>query len=240
MAFYKPLGRKAYGSIPHLRGSRVGSGDHYIRGGVQDILTKSCRGRRIIVQEKLDGSNVAVAKVDGSLFPLNRKGWPAISSPHVNHHLFHWWAMDHAEDFDSVLLDGEWIVGEWLAQATGTLYDLSEFGPFAVFDLFSGGDRVTYHDLIDRIGDKFRVPNCLHDAEAACSVDRALSAHEIACVPSDGIEGLVYRAESDEKVEFLAKFVRCGKVDGKYLEEVSGKPAIWNWRPESDGALCSN
>lgn len=53
----KPIGRKAYGSIPHLPGSRLGPGDHHIHEGQAAILTQRARDRHdeVLLQEKLDG-----------------------------------------------------------------------------------------------------------------------------------------------------------------------------------------
>ena len=51
----------------------------------------------------------------------------------------------------------------------------------------------------------------------------------------DPIEGAMWRVESKGNkgnVEFLAKYVRHDKVDGRYLPKVSGQPEVWNWRPE--------
>ena len=33
------------------------------------------------------------------------------------------------------------------------------------------------------------------------------------------------------KFDFLAKFVRPDKIDGKYLSEITGCDPYWNWRP---------
>jgi len=56
----KPLGRKSYGSIPHLPGSRLGPGDYHAHEGQARIATEKARDKhdKIYVQEKLDGSNV--------------------------------------------------------------------------------------------------------------------------------------------------------------------------------------
>src|SRR3989442_5967093 len=85
--FVKPLGIKAYGSICHLPGSRLGPGDHKLNPGQAKILTEKTRDKHdlIIVQEKLDGSNVAVARVSSQLIPLGRAGYPAISSKYEQH-----------------------------------------------------------------------------------------------------------------------------------------------------------
>jgi hypothetical protein len=50
--------------------------------------------------------------------------------------------------------------------------------------------------------------------------------------PCNEIEGVVYRVERKGVVDFLAKYVRPDKVDGKYL---SGDP-IWHWRPSRKSA----
>jgi len=40
------------------------------------------------------------------------------------------------------------------------------------------------------------------------------------------------RVERNAKVDFLTKWVRPDKEDGRYLPDVSGQRAVWNWRPE--------
>ncbi len=41
---------------------------------------------------------------------------------------------------------------------------------------------------------------------------------------------LNYMGNIIQKSKF-SKWVRPDKVDGKYLPEISGKDAVWNWRP---------
>ncbi len=161
----KPLGRKAYGSIGHLPGSRLGPGDHTVHEGQARICLETARDEHdtIIVQEKLDGSCMAVAKIDGEIVPLGRKGYPAISSRFEQHRLFHeWcWQPENRERFLAVLEEGEWLVGEWLAQAHGTRYMLSERGPFFIFDLFSDGERLGFSARVRRLqrgGSDYQVP----------------------------------------------------------------------------------
>jgi hypothetical protein len=54
--------------------SRLGPGDYHCHEGQARIATETLRDRhdRVIVTEKLDGSNVAVANVGGEIFPLTR------------------------------------------------------------------------------------------------------------------------------------------------------------------------
>src|SRR2546426_4473615 len=86
----KPLGMKNYGHIAHLPGSRMGPGDHSCELGQARIATIKARDRHdhIIVQEKLDGTNVGVARLNGVLYPLVRAGYVADTSPFEQHWRF--------------------------------------------------------------------------------------------------------------------------------------------------------
>lgn len=227
----KPLGHKAYGSIPHLPGSRLGPADHHCHAGQAEICTAKVRDQhdRIYIQEKLDGSCVAVARINGELVALGRAGFPAETSKYEQHHLFAAWVRAEAYRFDAVL-DGERIVGEWLAQAHGTVYDLRGHEPFVAFDLMQGQVRAPYETFLMRVGHRFTTPRLI--GSAPMSMEHVLAAlQESGHGAVDAVEGAVWRVERRGVVDFLAKFVRAEKVDGRYLPEMSGQPAIWNWRP---------
>lgn len=237
----KPLGSKAYGHIPHLPGSRLGPGDHHCHEGQARILTEKARDKwdRIIVTVKVDGSNVAVARIDGVIVPLIRAGYPACSSPQEQHQLFHQWAMLHQQQFLDCLNDGERLCGEWLALAHGTRYNFAGFScyaylePFVAFDLMRGGTRATYAELVERAA-QFAVVYDLSDGAPISTeaIKRLLENAPRIHGELDPIEGAVWRCERKGKFEFIAKWVRPDKIDGKYLPEISGQPAVWNWRPE--------
>ena len=231
----KPLGRKAYGSIGHLPGSRLGAGDHHVPEGQGRICTDKVRDRHdlVIVQEKLDGSCCAAAKVEGQIVALGRAGWLAQSSPYEQHQLFAQWVRWQEPRFQQLLGEGERAVGEWLAQAHGTRYTLRH-EPFVVFDLMVEDRRATGDEVViraARLG--FRVPYLLFRGNGACDV--ALAMKTLGDFGFHGalepVEGAVWRVERQGKVDFLAKYVRPDKQDGIYLPEVSGKEAVWNWRP---------
>lgn len=230
----KPLGRKAYGSIPHLPGSRLGPGDHSISGGQEVICTAKARDRhdRIIVTEKLDGSNVAVARLDdGTFAALTRAGYYASSSPHRQHHLFALWMEDNLSRF-RFLAPGERVNGEWLALAHGTLYQLPH-EPFVAFDMMRQADRLPWDEIVQRV----KVVGLIH-AEvlsdgAPLSVEALLpqlerSAHGAV----DPVEGAVWRVERHGAFDFNAKWVRPDKIDGKYLADLTGHPEVWHWTGE--------
>jgi hypothetical protein len=231
----KPVGGKAYGSIPHLPNSRLGSGDHHIDPGSASLLTERVRDRhdRVIVREKLDGSCVAIARVNNELLPLSRAGYHARTSPYEQHHVFADW-LDINRAWFEFLDEGERIAGEWLALAHGTLYGgLTNHTVFVAFDILRGKARAT-HDELTRRAAHLAQPATLHDANAALPINRALEllgehGHHGA---TESVEGIVYRLERHGNVEFLAKYVHTFKQDGKYFAEFTGRD-IWNYRPHS-------
>lgn len=231
----KPLGQRAYGHIPHLIGSRMGPADKHCHKGQARIATATVRDKhdKVYVQEKLDGSCVAVAKVNGEIVPLGRAGYRAITSPFHQHVLFHDWALAQSKRFDDLLEEGERVVGEWLAQAHGTRYDLSQTEPFVAFDIMRGTERATLDEVSERwdgyIPSTVRGP--LSIEEAAEWFGTYGHYHAI-----DPIEGYVWRVERRGAVDFLVKYVRPDKVDGSYLDSVTGQEPVWNWQPAAEAA----
>lgn len=244
----KPLGMRSYGHITHLPGSRIGPGDHKCNAGQTRLATEKLRDRfdRVIVQEKLDGSNVGIARLDGKILALTRSGYLATTSRYPQHQIFASWVRENTDRLLAVLSDGERLCGEWLMQAHGTRYDLKH-EPLVVFDLMRSHSRVTYEELIERISGKFIIPHTIH-CGGSLTIDEAmklLGKHGFHGA-IDPVEGAVWRVERNKsiksnsnqnerhwKVSFLAKYVRSDKIDGIYLPEISGQPPIFNWQPKS-------
>ena len=238
----KPLGMKAYGSIPHLPGSRVGPGDHACPMGQARICTEKPRNEFdvITVTEKLDGSCCAVALQEGKILPLVRAGYLATTSPYQQHHYFAQWVYANEDRFRASLREGERLVGEWLAQAHGTRYKIGpDDDPFVVFDVMVGHRRLPWHVLVFKAcrGD-FQMPQLLSYGPpfSIAAAQKAIQVSGHGAI--DPVEGAVWRVETKRSrdqpyyVDFLAKWVRPDKEDGCYLPEVSGQPAIWNWQPD--------
>lgn len=230
----KPLGRKAYGSIPHLPGSRTGPTDSTVPEGQGRICTDDVRDDRdeIIVQEKLDGSCCAVGNVDGDILALTRSGYEATTSPYEQHDFFAAWVRERWTRFDELLDPGERIVGEWLAMAHGTLYDPDHpgFRPFIAFDLMTEAERVPYDVFHARVNGRLPVPRLIHRG-GALSFDRLWSRLEPSGHGAEAVEGAVYRVERAGEVDYLAKWVRPDKIDGKYFEQNHPEGPIYHWRP---------
>lgn len=230
----KPLGHKAYGHIPHFSGSRTTPADKHCEAGHQRIATQKLRDRHdlVIVQEKTDGSNCSVAKVNGEILALTRSGYLAGTSQYKQHHYFAEWVDKKHYFYDKMLNEGERIIGEWLLQAHGTRYNLTH-EPFVAFDIMTGHDRMTYHDFLLRVLPfGLTIPRLIHIGQAF----KLESAKEAIKVSGHGaidpVEGFVYRVERLRKVDFLCKWVRPDKVDGIYLPEISGGNPVWNYPPE--------
>lgn len=237
----KPLGHKAYGSIPHLPNSRLGPKDYSIHEGQARILTEKTRDRHdvVIVQEKLDGSNVAVANVGGQILALTRAGYVATTSKFEQHHLFAHWVREREAVFREIIGPGDRVSGEWLAQAHGTRYEnLGDEDVFVAFDLFEGRERLPLTTFLTEVSGRLAIAPVIAFVNRAVPLDEALKelGERGRFGALDPVEGVVYRCERQGKVEFLAKWVRPDKVDGHYLPEVSGREAVWNWRPAREAA----
>lgn len=230
----KPLGHKNYGSIPHLPGSRMGPADHKCHDGQKQIACIALRNRhdRVIVQEKLDGSNVGIALLNGVILPLTRAGYLANTSPFKMHHEFNSWVYENESRFRAVLQDGERLCGEWLLVAHGTKYNLPH-EPFVAFDIMQEHQRLPYGEFISRVScGSFVTPHLISDTGPISieKVMRLLGKYGFHGAVEQ-VEGAVWRVERSRlvdkrkgniggrkpNVDFVVKYVRPDKIDGKYL-----------------------
>jgi hypothetical protein len=232
MSDMKPLGHKAYGSIPHLPGSKRGPGDHGLEEKQADILVNGRKGWTIVAQEKLDGACVSVAKINGEIVALGRAGYLAASSPYPHMQRFDAWVRERRDRFERLFAGvhcGERVVGEWVLMAHGLRYFVvNPDDLFVAFDIMVGHERA--------------LPGIV---EARCSDANIRGAHSyIAGTPTvcmsrfhaEGYaEGTVYRAIEDKvgKIRFLGKWVRPDFEAGRYL---STEHPIWNYPPHLIGA----
>ncbi len=234
----KPLNHKCYGSIAHLPGSRVGQTDHYVTEGQARIATVKTRDSHdvVIIQEKLDGSCVGVAKINGELVALTRSGNLCVRSQFIHHHTFVGWMYRHYNRFNALLDEGERVVGEWLALAHGTLYNQQQRGwePFVAFDLMKGTERLPFHLFTKRVGKFFNTPPVISQG-APNTVEWVLEACPTSRYGGEDVEGFIWRVERNEyakngpRVDFLCKWVKPTYVPGKYLPEFSNAQPVWNY-----------
>ena len=247
----KPLNCKSYGHIPHLPGSRMGPSDHKIHEGQASIATVQPRkGDVVTVTEKLDGSCCSVACVDNQIVALGRAGYLAQSSQFEQHQLFAHWVRQNEGRFECLRLNPDMrMVGEWLAQAHGTRYKLKH-EPFVPFDLIDNrtNTRRTYDTFLRYArSTEFTTPHLIFEWKTTHHTDGCSTTPGVARLSIESVmktlgdygfhgaletpEGAVWRVEHDGVFDFMTKFVRPDKQDGKYLSRVSGEPDVWNWKP---------
>lgn len=215
----------------------MGSGDHHCHDGQYRICCVKTRDKHdwITVQEKVDGSCVAVVRLGGDAVPLIRAGYLATSSPFEQHHMWAAWVRENRDRFLGVLTEGERICGEWLAQAHGTRYELPH-EPFVAFDIFQAagkrpGRRLTVAEFNARVLNTFVKPRTIFSGPDPVAIEDvmpylATSGHGAI----DPVEGAVWRVERKGEVDFLAKWVRPTKRDGCYLPDNNNGVTVWNWR----------
>ena len=231
----KPTGKKNYGSIPHLLGSKKDKTDKYITQGQHNICSLRIRDKHdfVVVQEKYDGSNVGVAKVRGYIVALTRSGYEAHTSPYQQHHVFSDWVNRNMLVFDAILNEGERICGEWMYQAHGLKYKIKG-SAFVAFDLFNAAnERVLFNEFRQRIEDyqdKFHLAKTIWEGNVACGIAQAFgllrTEHPVTCLEKP--EGAVWRVERKGKVDFLAKFVRPDHIPGRYVPGIKGTKTVLN------------
>jgi hypothetical protein len=143
--------------------------------------------------------------------------------------MFAMWVYENVERFSDLLNDGERICGEWLAQAHGTRYKLHH-EPFVPFDIMRGKARAAYSVFEQRVRSVgFTVPQVLsiggpYSIESAMDFLKFGGGHGA----TDPVEGAIWRIERKGEVDFLAKYVRHDKVDGKYFPENNNGITTWN------------
>lgn len=226
----KPLGKKAYGSIPHLPGSRLGPGDHHVTIGQARIATEKVRDKHdlVIVQEKLDGSNVSVAKLNGEIIALTRSGYLAETSQYKQHQYFDVWVKKHEKRFNALLNEGERICGEWLVLAHGTKYNLPH-EPFVAFDIMLNNERLIVHEFYTRAkAHDFITPRIIHTGSSFAVSGMIEEIKTSGHGAIDEVEGAIWRIERKGKVDFLCKYVHHHKQDGKYFAEFNNGIDTWN------------
>jgi hypothetical protein len=227
-----------YPSIPHLPGSRAKS-DRSLSPESKEARLCTGEGKPVrdagsydvIVQEKLDGSCVAIVREQGELVARGREGRLASESQNPGRQMFAAWAEDNQERIAPLVGEGEVLVGEWLALVHGTIYELSH-ELFVPFDLLRGPSRARtpIDELTSRLAPTgLSMPAVIHRGgpiaiDVACMLLGEHGKHGAIDPP----EGLVYRVERAGKVVVVAKWVRPDKVDGSYLPENSGLAARYH------------
>lgn len=230
----KPLARKGYGSTPHLLGSRVGPSDSHAEPSLCAILTTKVRNShdRVIVTEKLDGSNMLAAKVDGNVLAISKAGYLAADTPWPMQRMFGRYVEDRRSVYDDLLDDGERLAGEWMLQAHGTRYEITDPKDLYVgFAIIGPKGRIPHDEFAERM-DVAGLPRAhvISDGPALSQADAVEMLGERGFHKAlDPVEGAVWVLETRGAFNTIAKHVIPSKVDGKFLPLVSNAPDVWNY-----------
>ncbi len=120
-----------YPRTPHLVGSRLQTGD----GDLAEIPFARIEGKNAVIEEKVDGANVAVSFASDGEMLLQSRGHYLVGGHRERHYdLFKVWTAERRELLWQLLSDRYIMYGEWLYAKHKVYYDsLPDF--FLEFDI---------------------------------------------------------------------------------------------------------
>jgi hypothetical protein len=205
-----------YPRTPHLFGSRGTDDDRHLD---RDASERFLDDKSLIVEEKLDGTNVGIHFTTAGELILQCRGHLIRPGMHPQYDLFKQWATVSRHRFEERLTDRYLLFGEWLYAKHSIFYrGLTHY--FFEFDIF---DKVAGHflDLAQRelvldgsgiftVPIVHRGPVDSDDVEGCIGPSAFDSQFENPTTGQvDGLmEGLYLRTEADGRVSGRAKYVR--------------------------------
>ena len=210
-----------YPRTPHLFGSRGTDDDRHLGRAESEAFIADTS---LIVEEKLDGTNVGIHFTTRGRLVLQCRGHEITEGMHPQYDLFKQWSMVKRPVLEAMLEDRFILFGEWLYARHSVHYrKLPHF--FFEFDLY---DKQTGHflDLARRMvmleGTGIRTVPVIHrGAVKAAELPSLLAASAFDSLfenpatgrPDNLMEGLYLRVEADGVVTGRAKFVRVEFVE---------------------------
>jgi hypothetical protein len=210
-----------YPRTPHLFGSRGTDDDKHL--GQQESLD-FIADSSLIVEEKLDGTNVGIHFTSAGRMVLQCRGHEITAGMHAQYDLFKQWTMGKRPVLESMLEDRLLLFGEWLYARHSVHYRrLPHY--FFEFDIYDK-QRQVFLDLAARLklieGTGIITVPVVHRGPATADELRKLigpsrfdSVFENALTrhTDNLMEGLYLRTEADGRVTGRAKFVRTEFVE---------------------------
>jgi hypothetical protein len=210
-----------YPRTPHLFGSRGTKDDK--RLGQQESLS-FIADPSLIVEEKLDGTNVGIHFTSAGRMVLQCRGHEITTGMHAQYDLFKQWTMGRRPVLEAMLEDRFLLFGEWL-YARHSLYYRRLPHYFFEFDIYDK-QRQVFLDLgsrLELLGETgiLTVP-VLHRGPASAELlpnligpSRFDSQFEdpVTGRVDDLMEGLYLRTEAEGRVTGRAKLVRAEFVE---------------------------
>lgn len=229
----KEFNIKKYPRTPHLKGSRLQPGDEGLV-----VSFSQLEGKRLVIEEKIDGANCAISFDDTGRLLLQSRGHYLIGGAKEAHYdLFKQWANAHYKTFYEVLGSRYIMYGEWMLAKHKMYYDAlpSYFLEFDVFDrergvfldtssrkrltskmpvtsvcVLADGEFKSIKDILNNLGKSNYVSeNHLLKLEQYC-IDNGLNVQEImsSTDKTDVMEGLYIKVEENGQVVNRLKYVR--------------------------------
>lgn len=236
---------------PHLAGSRLGEDDDIPKIPFSHII-----GKRIVIEEKIDGANVGISFGDDGALLLQNRGHYFYGGYKERHYdLFKRWANENSPALFSALGSRYILFGEWMFAKHTVFYDMlpSYFIEFDVYDkencvfLDTGSRRNLLKDLsipsvpvlgesiyrskdaiLSHLGISNYISNRHIERLKAICEKMSLDASVILSETdlSRDMEGLYIKIEEDGKVIERMKFVR-----GTYVQSAKEATSRWQSRP---------
>lgn len=127
-----------YPRTQHIQGSNLQKGDE----DLSQISFETIKNKFIVIEEKVDGANVAISfNSDDKLLLQSRGRFLTGGSREYHYNLFKQWANNFKDDFLFVLGDRYIMYGEWLYSKHSLYYDaLPHY--FMEFDVFDKKEQV--------------------------------------------------------------------------------------------------
>jgi len=210
-----------YPRTPHLFGSRGTDDDKHL--GQKESLD-FISDASLIVEEKLDGTNVGIHFTSAARMVLQCRGHEITPGMHAQYDLFKQWTMGKRHVLEAMLEDRLLLFGEWLYARHSVHYrGLPHY--FFEFDIYDKQEQV-YLDLASRLaklGGKgiltvpvvHRGPVTADELRNFISPSRYDSQFEnpLTGRTDNLMEGLYLRTEAEGRVTGRAKFVRVEFVE---------------------------
>lgn len=206
-----------FGSIRHLKGSKmIDDADKLLSEGEQTKFTVCKRDKNdtVIITEKIDGMNAGVIKLNGKLYPINRKGYDTRLMGEVKTQLKNlglgWalWVDNHYELYDSILEEGERLVFENAMIKHTLSYKFKGDPVFLLAKYKANNKRINYKSLSElAFNNNIKQPPLLNIG-VALHPDIVIRQYPKGLSGVQGqIEGIVYTYEHNGEHESCAKFV---------------------------------
>lgn len=126
-----------YPRTPHIKGSKLQPGDE----DLNQIPLSFIMDKYLVIEEKIDGANVAISFIDGSLMLQSRGHYLTGGYRERHYNLFKEWAYAHNDDLFKILGNRYIMYGEWMYAKHKVYYDnLPHY--FLEFDIFDKENNV--------------------------------------------------------------------------------------------------